>query len=122
MQIQEASPEAAHWPADSYLQYECRVAATGERMVGFLVSRQTADGEREILNLAVDPDFRRQGIARRLLERALSSAAGEWFLEMRQSNEAARNLYLSMGFQQVGLRPAYYQDPSEWAIVMRFFS
>ena len=53
--IQEASPEASQWDPASYLDYECSVAASGGRVAGFLVVRQIASDEREILNLAVDP-------------------------------------------------------------------
>jgi ribosomal-protein-alanine N-acetyltransferase len=75
------------------------------------------------LNLAVDPSFRRQGIARRLLDQVLGSAPGsEWFLEVRESNIAALNLYKELGFQLSGRREDYYRDPHEAAIVMRFFS
>ncbi len=58
----------------------------------------------------------------RWLKRIGKGLAGAWFLEVRESNRAAINLYLSMGFEIVGTRPEYYRDPAEAAIVMRFFS
>ena len=62
--IQKASPEAAQWSSAEYLQYDLLVAVRGVHVVGFAVFRTVAPGEREILNLAVTPKFRRQGIAR----------------------------------------------------------
>lgn len=121
--IQRASPEAAQWPVDSYLSYDCRVAVQASEVVGFMVSRQTAPGEREILNVAVAPGFRGRGIGLHLVEHELAgSKKEEWFLEVRRSNQAAQNLYRRAGFQDAGVRQDYYRDPDEPAIVMRFFS
>ncbi len=120
--IQAASPEAARWDPASYLAYECRVAVVEGNVAGFLVSRQTGPGEREILNTAVDPAYRRRGIARCLLEQVLVVPDTAWFLEVRESNIAAVNLYKAQGFQLAGRREAYYDNPPEAAIVMRFFS
>jgi len=91
-------------------------------VAGFLVMREVAPGEREILNLAVDPAERRTGIARGLVGDALARAKGAWFLEVRASNSAAIQLYESAGFKRAGRRPDYYREPAEDAIVMRFFS
>jgi ribosomal protein S18 acetylase RimI-like enzyme len=120
--IQEASPEAAQWNPADYLHHDCRVADVRSCVAGFLVIRQVGPGEREILNLAVDPAERRSGIARGLLRDELARAKGAWFLEVRASNTAAIGLYESAGFVRAGRRPGYYQEPAEEAIVMRFFS
>jgi ribosomal-protein-alanine N-acetyltransferase len=120
--IQAASPEAAHWNPADYLTHDCRVADVASCVAGFIVTREVAPGEREILNLAVDPAERRTGIARGLLRDALARAKGAWFLEVRASNSAAIRLYESAGFHCAGRRPKYYYEPSEDAIVMRFFS
>ena len=120
--IQAASGEASQWDAASYLSYDCTVAVEGDRVLGFLVSRQTAPGEREIVNLGVEPRQRRRGVARELLRAELSRACGAWFLEVRESNAAALRLYETLGFQIAGRRPAYYHDPPEAAIVMKFVS
>lgn len=120
--IQNASPEASQWAAESYFDYDCQVAAAGGRVVGFLVFRMTAPDEREILNVAVDPCFRRAGIARILLETGLASAPGAWFLEVRESNVVAINLYKTLGFLPSGRRESYYHEPPEAAIVMSVFS
>ena len=120
--IQNLAPDASHWEPSDYLQNDCLIATDGGRVIGFLLARQIAPGEREILNLAVAPSERRRGVARKLLEAELASTRGLWFLEVRESNTAALRLYQSFGFQQVGMRPAYYHDPPESGIVMRFHS
>jgi ribosomal-protein-alanine N-acetyltransferase len=72
-----------------------------------------AAGEAHILNLCVYPSSQRMGYGRRLLDallaRANESEVGKVFLEVRPSNRAALNLYYSVGFVQIGVRPAYYQ-------------
>ena len=120
--IQEASPEASQWDPASYLDYECSVATSGGRVLGFLVVRQISEDEREILNLAVDPAERRLGVARKLLETELQRAKTHWFLEVRVSNSSAVNLYESAGFREAGRRETYYSDPIESGIVMKFDS
>lgn len=120
--IQTAAPAASAWAPAAYLDYECRVAILDNRVAGFLVFRRLTPDEHEVLNLAVDPDYRRRGIARALLAGALADAPGAWFLEVRESNAAAVRLYSQFGFTLAGRRADYYRDPAEAAIVMRFFS
>jgi ribosomal-protein-alanine N-acetyltransferase len=120
--IQAVSPEAAQWDPADYLDHDCLVGTFGGCIKGFLVTREVGPGEREILNLAVDPGERRAGIARRLLADALAGAQCQWFLEVRESNAAAIQLYESVGFHRAGRRPEYYYEPAEDGIVMRFFS
>lgn len=120
--LQAASTEAAHWDPADYLQYRFQVSVSEGRIVGFLVVRTLVEGEAELLNLVVAADFRRQGVARRLLEPLLSTPAITVFLEVRESNAAARKLYKSMGFQEVNVRQEYYDSPLEAAIVMKFHS
>jgi ribosomal-protein-alanine N-acetyltransferase len=110
------------WEPVDYLNYRCPVAVVDGSVTGFLVSRETAPGEREILNLAVDPACRRRGTARALLLHEIEGFRGTWFLEVRESNTAAIGLYRTARFEAVGRRAEYYHDPSEDAIVMRFFS
>lgn len=117
--IEVASPEAAMWNPREYLRYPCRVAEVQGEIAGFVVWRITAPREAEILNLAVWPERRRQGVATRLLESVLAEPGYSWFLEVRESNLAARKLYEKMGFREVGRRPCYYQDTGEPAVVMR---
>jgi [ribosomal protein S18]-alanine N-acetyltransferase len=120
--IQSASPEASQWIPESYLDHDCLVAVVKGRVAGFLVTRATAPEEREILNIAVHPPSRRLGIARILMETVLGSARGDWFLEVRESNAAAINLYKTLGFRAVGRRENYYHGPVEAAIVLKVFS
>jgi ribosomal protein S18 acetylase RimI-like enzyme len=120
--IQQTAPESSQWQAQDYLAFDCQVGLWAGRLAGFLVSRSVGDGEREILNIAVHPDFKRLHIATELLRAELSRWPGTHFLEVRQSNAAARRLYEGLGFQAVGERPAYYDDPPETGIVMRILS
>jgi ribosomal-protein-alanine N-acetyltransferase len=120
--IQQASPGAARWKAVDYLGYDFLVAAEGNRIVGFLVARALAADEREILNLAVAPDFRRRGVARRLFDRAFAGFRGAVFLEVRESNGGAIEFYKSLGFKELSKRAGYYDTPPETAIVMKFHS
>jgi ribosomal-protein-alanine N-acetyltransferase len=120
--IRSASAEAAQWLAGGAEGERTIVAEVEGRVVGFLIGRTVAPGEHEILNLAVAPEFRRRGIARLLLQDWVHSSPGTVFLEVRESNLAARNLYKYLGFEQVGVRTEYYIFPSEAAIVLRFHS
>lgn len=78
--------------------------------------------EAHILNLAVHPEARRQGVASALLRSALDAARGQGakilYLEVRRSNVAAQRLYEGFDFRQVGVRPRYYEDNREDALVM----
>ena len=120
--IQAASPEAPQWNAADYLQYDLLVAVCGNRVGGFIAFRTVAPSEREILNLAVAPGLRRQGIARQLWKSVLQGSSGSIYLEVRETNQAAINLYNSLGFQVLSRRPGYYSSPLESAIVMKFHS
>lgn len=118
-EIQRASPEAAQWNVADYLSQDCRVATVGDRLAGYLVCRAVAGDEREILNIAVHAEFRRRGIARALLEAECDCNLCDYFLEVRASNVAARELYGVMGFTEAGVRSAYYENPPESGIVMK---
>lgn len=91
-------------------------------VIGYLLARTVVD-EAEILNLAIRPDHRRRGLARRLLARGMEEIVGRGvvsvFLEVRTSNEAGRALYAGAGFGPIGRRRAYYERPVEDAIVLR---
>jgi len=120
--IQSASPHAAQWPVAEYMPYEFMVALEVDAVVGFVVWRMVAEGECELLNLAVAAAFRRRGIARQLMDAILHLPENQIFLEVRESNQAARMFYKSIGFQEVSIRREYYRSPVEVGIVMKFHS
>jgi ribosomal-protein-alanine N-acetyltransferase len=78
--------------------------------------------EMHVMNVATHPRWRRLGVARTLMERALAEARGlgivRAFLEVRASNAAAQGLYNSLGFEPVGVRRSYYEAGGEDALVM----
>ena len=98
------------------------VALERDRVAGYIGS-QSVMGESDVMNVAVHPDFRRQGIGERLIlalvEELKSLRNHSLTLEVRASNEPAISLYKKLGFQQVGLRPKYYRNPREDALILR---
>ncbi len=99
------------------------VAQSGAgEVVGYVVIWFAAD-EGEIANLAVSPTERGKGVGAALLDAALvearSRATREVYLEVRESNAAARGLYEGRGFSVVGRRRKYYRHPEEDALVLR---
>jgi len=91
-------------------------------LAGYVVAWLAAD-EAEIANLAVAPSLRGGRVGARLLDAALAElmvrGAGTVYLEVRESNAAARRLYASRGFEEVGRRRKYYRRPQEDALVLR---
>jgi ribosomal-protein-alanine N-acetyltransferase len=91
-------------------------------LVGYLALRFGVD-EASVLNVAVDPDRRRQGHGRRLLaqaeERARDEDVPQLFLEVRAGNSAAIELYFACGYVQVGIRRAYYGDGEDALVLHR---
>lgn len=100
-----------------------RVARTPDgQLIGYVIAWFVVD-EGEIANLAVVPTARRRGVARALLAEiiaeARASGIARLFLEVRESNAAARALYASRGFKPIARRARYYRKPVEDAIVLR---
>lgn len=97
-------------------------ALDGERVAGYIGS-QTVLGESDMLNLAVSPDYRRQGIGRALvtalIDRLRQQGSRCITLEVRSSNLPAGRLYESLGFFQAGLRKGYYEKPREDARILK---
>lgn len=129
MEIAKHAVTAAQWTQTQYEQ----IFSTGRLVmvieqdgatVGFVVGRGT-DREWELENIAVTGDARRRGLGSHLLGEFLhhvrDSGAAEVFLEVRESNHAARNLYEKWAFIEAGRRKFYYQDPSEDALVLKFY-
>jgi ribosomal-protein-alanine N-acetyltransferase len=92
-----------------------------EQVVAYAFFRMAAD-ELHLLKIAVTPAWRRQGIAARLLERCFASSAirgaASVNLEVRTTNTPAIELYLKLGFKEVGKRHKYYEDTKEDALLM----
>lgn len=108
--------DAANTPENVYLVCEC----TGE-IAGYC-GMWTVLGEGNITNIAVSPSYRRSGVAEALLKelerRARLKDVTIFFLEVRQSNEAAKRLYEKLGYSPIGVRKRFYEKPVEDAIVM----
>jgi ribosomal-protein-alanine N-acetyltransferase len=97
----------------------CLAATVGEELVGYLVCSRY-DRVWHVMNVAVAPERRRQGIASRLISRLLAEAGDElpFTLEVRVSNRDAIAMYEKLGFRSAGVRPRYYQDNGEDALIM----
>lgn len=137
VRLERASPTAAHWTEDRYCQAldpatgierlvlvadECNLG-TAEHIAGFLVAHQVA-GEWELENIVVGAHWQRRGVGKRLLEALLGEARNSnseaVFLEVRESNSAARRLYERAGFEPTGRRKRYYANPVEDAVLYRY--
>lgn len=98
------------------------VATVDEKVVGYM-GLQIFSGEGYVTNVAVLPEYRRQGIAKMLIEKQMQNEMSFITLEVRESNLPAIKLYESCGFENVGIRPKFYSNPTENAIIMtRYFT
>jgi len=103
--------------------HPCWVLCSDAKVAGYGIL-SVAAGEAHVLNLCIGPDWRGQGLGRHLLGRLLDvarwSGAERVFLEVRPSNPVAQELYVSVGFKEIGRRPRYYpaKGGREDAIVM----
>ena len=115
------------WSKDSYIQELTNpiarylVAKIDNKVVGFIGTWIVLD-ESHITNIAVHPNYRKQGIASKLLEKFLNYCKGQgcvaYTLEVRSGNKAARALYEKYNFKQDGVRKEYYEDNKEDAVIM----
>ena len=98
------------------------VAVDGDRVAGY-VGSQTVLDESDMMNVAVHPDYRKQGIATALIvglvEELRKKGSHCLTLEVRASNENAISLYKKLDFQEVGRRKNYYRNPREDALILR---
>ncbi len=98
------------------------VALEGETVAGYIGSQAVLD-EADMMNVAVAPSFRRQGVGCRLIHRLMDELCNQnvksLTLEVRQSNEPAIQLYEKLGFRVSGRRIHYYRNPKEDALIMR---
>lgn len=130
-EITRHSATAAQWSREQYEKLfapeaSARVVLVIEedgRVMGFIVGR-SADGEWEIENIAITGPARRRGLGSHLLGEFLNlvrdRGGRQVFLEVRESNQAARKLYEKWAFAETGHRKAYYQDPAEDALILSF--
>ncbi len=132
VEIAAHSATAAQWHQAEYAKLfaphamQSRVTLAIEdsgTVAGFIVGKQI-DQEWEIENIAVTGDGRRRGLGTRLLGEFLdlvrSRGGREIFLEVRESNHAARALYEKWAFVEAGRRKMYYQGPPEDALILKF--
>ncbi len=98
------------------------VAADGDVVAGY-VGSQTVMGESDMMNIAISPEYRRQGLAQQLIVKLVEMLNERQShcltLEVRKSNLPAISLYEKLGFMQIGCRPNYYRNPKEDAFIMR---
>ncbi len=98
------------------------VAVEGDAVLGY-VGSQTVPPETDMMNVAVSPDHRREGIAERLVNALVTELKGigstSLALEVRASNVPAIRLYEKLGFPEVGRRKNYYRNPREDALILR---
>jgi ribosomal-protein-alanine N-acetyltransferase len=97
----------------------CLATSVGDELVGYLVCSRY-DRVWHVMNVAVAPERRRQGIASSLISQLIAEAGRElpFTLEVRVSNREAIAMYEKLGFRSAGVRPRYYQDNSEDALIM----
>ena len=97
----------------------CLAATIGEELLGYIVCSRY-DQVWHLMNVAVAPERRRSGIARRLIARLVEEAGGvlPFTLEVRVSNREAIAMYERFGFRSAGVRPRYYHDNGEDALIM----
>ena len=115
------------WSKNSYIQELTNpvarylVAKIDNKVVGFVGTWIILD-ESHITNIAVHPNYRKQGIASKLIEELLNYCKSQgciaYTLEVRSTNKAARALYEKHNFKQDGVRKGYYEDNKEDAIIM----
>lgn len=114
---------SAHLKGDSNIFLVADVYKGGKYvLVGFVVLQVVAD-QAELLNIAVDIEYRSSGIASALLKEGVSLAeqkgAQTIFLEVRDSNSTARQFYARRSFNEIGRRVQYYDSPQEDAILLQ---
>ena len=118
------------WPASSFTQlpdnprvyFAVANSPVAKSIAGYVVAWFVLD-EGEVANLAVAPELRRRGVGSTLLDAAIgesrSRGVSNLYLEVRESNQSARRLYASHGFEEVSRRKGYYRSPVEDALILR---
>ncbi len=128
MALEKRATTAAHWSAERYEELfrasgrTSLIIEEASRAQGFVIAR-VVGADWEIENIAIAGPARRRGLGTRLLGELLDLARAKGaeavFLEVRESNSAARSLYEKWAFIESGCRKRYYKDPEEDAILYR---
>lgn len=116
------------WSYDAFLKtlsdenYIVIIAKETDALLGYCVLLCTGE-EADITNVCTLPSARGKGVATEMLtvlmEAGKSRGVTEFFLEVRESNVPARALYTKLGFEEIGLRKNYYEEPKEHAVLMK---
>jgi ribosomal-protein-alanine N-acetyltransferase len=127
--ISEAEPNAPHWKREHYLDLLAKsgesrallnVGETGYDLIGFYAVQRLTEQDWELEFIAVSPKFRGAGHGSELVAHLIANlpnSCERLFLEVRESNAAARRLYIKQGFAETGRRKRYYRNPVEDAIL-----
>ena len=124
----EAENFSRPWSYDAFCKtlsdekYIVIIAKETDALLGYCVLLCTGE-EADITNVCTAPSARGKGVAMAMLtalmEAGKSRGVAEFFLEVRESNTPARNLYMKLGFEEIGLRKNYYEEPREHAVLMK---
>ncbi len=97
----------------------CLAASAGDELLGYVICSRY-DQVWHLMNIAISPDHRGTGVAGRLMRRLIEEAGGKlpFTLEVRVSNQRAIAMYEHFGFRSAGVRPRYYHDNGEDALIM----
>ena len=124
----EAENFSRPWSYDAFLKtlsdenYSVIIAKETDALLGYCVLLCTG-GEADITNVCTAPAARGKGVATEMLTALMEVGAArgvkEYFLEVRESNTPARALYTKLGFEEIGLRKNYYEEPKEHAVLMK---
>lgn len=118
-----------HWTREQFLLGLSRKAfrvlgIRFEKILAGYIAFSLIEDEMEILNLAVRPEFRRHGLAARLLTESFKvcgeNSIKKSFLDVKVSNEPALSLYRKFGYKKIGVRKKYYPDTKEDALLFRY--
>jgi ribosomal-protein-alanine N-acetyltransferase len=126
LSIGRRSPGSAQWTARQYAtvvsedsKADGLVVEADGSVIAFLTYLSAVTDEAELTNLAVEPAFRRRGLAQQLLSDLRRKVTADIFLEVRAGNDEAQELYRKAGFVTIGRRKNYYQDPPDDAVMMK---
>ena len=124
----EAENFSRPWSYDAFFKtlsdenYIVIIAKETDALLGYCVLLCTGE-EADITNVCTAPEARGKGVATDMLAALMDAGRArgvtEFFLEVRESNVPARRLYTKLGFEEIGLRKNYYEEPREHAVLMK---